>query len=132
MRWAAMILLCGLSSACRRPPEADEMPSPQAYSHFQDRVTAHLFNLGIRWRAPCSGIDEHEDSISWEEHCFRFTKPQRMTGLWRNGFEDSLFCQAPAQRCSDGPPAADRHRPIYGNLEFRSDPGGLTDTPPGG
>jgi hypothetical protein len=109
------------------------LPQPEAYAHFADRVAARMFSWGISSRIPCSAIDaEHKDPIGWEEQCFRFTKSERMTGLWRNGFEAPIFCPAPARECPDAAFLSDRHRPIYGNLEFRSFPSGWKDTPPGG
>jgi hypothetical protein len=107
------------------------MPAPEAYAHFQDRLAARMLLWGISWRRPCSGIDGHKDPISWEEQCFRFTKPQRMAGLWRNEFEVPIFCPAPAQECPDAAYLSDR-RPIYGNLDFKSLLNGWEDTPPGG
>lgn len=35
------------------------------------------------------------------EQCFQMQTEQRWRGLWRNDFEGSLFCPAPAVTCSD-------------------------------
>jgi hypothetical protein len=92
------------------------MPPPNAYLRFQDRVAARLIRSGIFWRMPCHGVVK-------VDQCFRFTKPQRMRGLWRNDFEGSAFCAVPARQC----PQRQRHA----WLEIASLPG-LRETPPGG
>jgi hypothetical protein len=33
------------------------------------------------------------------EICYKLTEPQRWQGLWRDDFEGSRFCPAPASRC---------------------------------
>ncbi|MEP9401719.1 hypothetical protein [Sphingomonas sp. VNH70] len=38
----------------------------------------------------------------YTDECFRMTQPRRWQGLWRTGFEDSMFCEVPATRCSLG------------------------------
>jgi hypothetical protein len=41
------------------------------------------------------------------EQCFRMEPPRRWMGLWRNEFEGSRFCPAPASRCDFGAPGDD-------------------------
>jgi hypothetical protein len=38
------------------------------------------------------------------EDCFEMMPQQRWTGLWRNNYEGSDFCPAPARECPDGKP----------------------------
>jgi hypothetical protein len=40
-----------------------------------------------------------------------FERQERMQGLWRNGFEESVFCPAPAQKC-DYVMTGDRAEPL--------------------
>lgn len=92
---------------------------------MKDRVAAQLFNWGIRWRTPCSDLSEALTSPDWEEQCYRFTKPERMHGFWRNNYEASQFCDRRAA-CGSG------HRSDFTWLQFRKLPAGWEDTPPGG
>jgi hypothetical protein len=47
-------------------------------------------------KARWEGIDALPDD--WEE-CIKWTPPQRWRGLWRDEFEGSRFCPAPATEC---------------------------------
>ena len=38
------------------------------------------------------------------DQCFKMTQPQRWQGVWRNEFEGSRFCPAPARGCTDEMP----------------------------
>ena len=38
------------------------------------------------------------------DECFEMMPPQRWSGLWRDAFEGSRFCPAPATRCSADSP----------------------------
>ena len=44
--------------------------------------------------------DKFERGKSITEICYRMTPPERWRGLWRNEFEGSRFCPAPARECS--------------------------------
>jgi hypothetical protein len=89
-------------------------------------------------RSEMPGItDECLDKAKWggveampkAEECFRFSKSQRMQGLWRNQFEGSEFCESSDRRCPDPKTAADPESFIWLELEL---PAGYEDTPPGG
>lgn len=41
---------------------------------------------------------------SQTDQCFGMTPSQRWRGIWRDEFEGSLFCPAPAQSCPTNPP----------------------------
>jgi hypothetical protein len=72
----------------------------------------------IRW----GGIGALKDN----EDCTRRLPPARWSGLWRNDFEASLFCPAPAPQCP-GDARGDR---IWFELEPR--PAAVRNTIPGG
>lgn len=132
MRIGAICIAAMLLAGCHPRRNASMLPPPAVYAHFKDRLAAQLDLWGFKTQIPCSGIDlEHKDPISWEEQCFRFEKPQRMTGLWRNTFEAPTFCPSPAKQCPDAS-SSDPHRPIYGNMDIPSAPSGWKDTMPGG
>jgi hypothetical protein len=92
-----------------------------------------------RWRTGMPGMkQECLEKLKWGgiealpnelDKCFKMLPPTRWRGLWRRDFEASIFCPAPAKRCSN--PYPDNAI----QLEFRS---GLklagidADTPPGG
>jgi hypothetical protein len=42
------------------------------------------------------------ESLAPNEDCSQRLPPRRWHGLWRNDFEGSLFCPAPAQECTNG------------------------------
>jgi hypothetical protein len=46
-----------------------------------------------------------EEISSRVDDCFEMTPEQHWRGLWRDDFEGSIFCPAPAQRCNDADPA---------------------------
>jgi hypothetical protein len=106
------------------------VPSPEAYLHIKDRFAAQMLDWGIPWRLPCSDIDEESrPDLLWEEQCFRFGKPQRMQGLWRNDFEGSEICPLSAGQC---PTAADKAAERFTWLQTKFHLAGAEDTPPGG
>lgn len=47
------------------------------------------------------GIEAFPDST---DACFKMTNPVHWRGLWRNDFEGSRFCPAPAKECSGDTP----------------------------
>jgi len=65
-------------------------------------------------------------AISSYEDCERMTQQQRWAGLWRNDFEGSRFCPVPAGECLN------TLNGMYVSLEWKRDPPGYKDTPPGG
>jgi hypothetical protein len=71
-------------------------------------------------RIRLNGIDslrnEVESSVP-NEDCSQRLPPRRWQGLWRNDFEGSLFCPAPARKCTNrGRPLSER---IWLELEPR-------------
>ena len=76
-----------------------------AYRHWGDTlaVAVGLRDLGIVW--PCyvkeggTGAVVAYGMIPLDQ-CYKFDRPQRMRGLWRNEFEGSQFCTEPAKECS--------------------------------
>ena len=90
---AASLMLCG----CREggPPAA-------AYRNWGDRlaVAMGLRDIGLVW--PCMKKDPRFRDMYGRvplDQCYRMDPPQRWTGLWRNAFEGSRFCPAPATDC---------------------------------
>jgi hypothetical protein len=136
MRNRLALIACVLLGACHRVP-SNIAPSATAYLHFNDKVAGQMLRWGIPWRFPCSEIKEQAGDGSggelWEERCYRFGPSGHMHGLWRNAFEGSQFCAAPARQCPDRPPAqkVDHYRDNVW-LQFRAFPRGWDDTPPGG
>ena len=48
-----------------------------------------MHRLGVPWAYPCQDPGR----------CLKYDGPRRMKGLWRNDFEGSQFCPAPAKTC---------------------------------
>src|SRR5690349_501991 len=92
MRSAWLIIGSSLLAACHAPRETSMLPRPEAFAHFKDRLAAQLLLWGIRWRIPCSDLQEYDQ-------CFKFSEPQHMHGLWRDQFEGSEFCEGRATQC---------------------------------
>ena len=113
------ILASVLLAACHPIEDKSLLPPPRAYVHFNDRLAAQMLLWGIRWRMPCA--HEHKD-----DECFKFSKPERVQGLWRNNFEASQFCATPAVQCRPEDHAT------FVWLEFASPVAGRDETPPGG
>jgi hypothetical protein len=92
------VVLFGLVSACHRPGE-----NADAYRRWTDRMITRLGlpNLGI---FPCPGREETIGKSKVYvgppiDQCYKMKPEQRWTGLWRNEFEGSRFCPAPARTC---------------------------------
>ena len=142
MRWIAPLVLSVATLGCHQPPAEQghritdpkrlarlkELPLPEAFARPQDQEAVRRLRAGFEAPMPCGDLKG-----SWSaDQCFRFEKPRRWTGLWRNEFEGLTFCPAPARECPGETLLSDPHRPIYGNMELRSEPRGWRDTPPGG
>jgi hypothetical protein len=120
-----VLFAAALVSGCNYEPVS-------AYRDYRDRVEAltglPLFGSGPCFRAMHDPRIEAKKSMT--EICYRLTAPQRWRGLWRDEFEGSRFCPAPAKQCS----FATGGEKIWLGYSF-----GLTDTrprtwkvPPGG
>jgi hypothetical protein len=96
---ATLLLLAGLAPA----PHGFTEPPPEAYVDPVDREIART-HVGRPGRpAPCAR-EEIQNAIKVivsgpTETCFRMLPARRWRGLWRNDFEGSQFCPAPARRC---------------------------------
>jgi hypothetical protein len=132
MRRLQTISACLALAACH-PRNTSNLPEPAAYAHVKDRVLARMWAWGLTSRFPCwSEQSTGVDGLTWTEQCFRFSKPQRMSGLWRHNFEVNQFCLPPAKQCPDPANANDPYQGSYGNMEFRAQIKGEADTPYGG
>jgi hypothetical protein len=113
----AFLLLAVLISGC------GERTSANAYRDWRDRVAASVGVPLFGW-GPCGRAlrdDKFEPDKSIFEICYRLTQPQRWHGSWRNDFEGSRFCPAPATQCSHDTPG----EKISLQYSF-----GITDTSP--
>lgn len=76
-----------------------------AYRNWGDRlaVAFGLRDLGVV--SPCTHKEHDQFGDSWaripDEECYELDPPRRYKGLWRNAFEGSQFCPAPATECGD-------------------------------
>ena len=52
------------------------------------------------------------------DECYKMLPPQRWKGLWRNAFEGSQFCPAPAKECQHVPPALRSEPYIWLNSSY--------------
>ena len=100
---AAILGLVALS-----PQHGFAEPPPEAYLDPVDQQIVRT-RIGIPGRpVPCArefikkGIRTIKGKST--EECFKLLPPQRWVGLWRNDFEGSQFCPAPAATCSYNTP----------------------------
>lgn len=95
MRFATLAAAIVLLGGCNYPPL-------DAYSHAQDKVEAAT-GIPLLGRGPCFAAvynDKVEPGKSLTEICYKMTSPRRWRGLWRDDFEGSRFCPAPARECT--------------------------------
>jgi hypothetical protein len=105
---SATVLLCLLAAGCgRAPPDKQanrvtdprdlalrrQLPPPEAFIRREDQAAMERIRAGFDAPAPCANIER-------VDQCVRFTKPQRIRGLWRDEFEGSDFCKSPARTCA--------------------------------
>src|SRR4051794_35282987 len=91
------------------------------YRDIRDRIEAAT-GIPLLGYGPCArAMQSNGSEPNITEICYRLTAAQRWQGLWRNDFEGSRFCAAPAQECVYHTPG-DR---IWMDYSF-----GLTDTRP--
>ena len=80
------------------------MPA-NAYKNFSDRFIAHTGIPLPGHPYPCTYVKkdkqfgEYLQSVPTDQ-CVKMSPSVRMQGLWRNEFEGSQFCPAPAKECS--------------------------------
>jgi hypothetical protein len=145
MRTLMIVIACLLTGGCHpRAKGADERRItdstklaelrkafvPEAYLRAEDQRKAELLSDGYSAPMPCV----HEKMELGApvvaglplDQCFKMTKPQQWQGLWRNDFEGSQFCAAPANRCPENEPT----RSVW--LHLATPVPGAEDTPPGG
>lgn len=125
MRSAILVAAAALLGSCNYEPL-------DAYRDVQDRIEAAV-GIPLLGRGPCFRAmddDKFESTKSITEICYKLTQQGRWRGLWRNDFEGSRFCAAPATRCSHDTPG----ERVWLQYSF-----GVTDTrprkwkvPPGG
>ncbi|MGN6589911.1 MAG: hypothetical protein ACTHKE_06445 [Sphingomicrobium sp.] len=64
-------------------------------------VATGLRAVGLVW--PCTHKTQTEFGVIYEgipfDQCYKMDPPRRWAGLWRNEFEGSQFCPAPATNC---------------------------------
>jgi hypothetical protein len=82
--WAAVTLLAGCNQ--QEPVFTDEQ---------MDRIRAESPDLTDR----CLEIMRWHGIEALQGDCTKRDQPKRWRGLWRNDFEGSLFCPAPALQC---------------------------------
>ena len=99
MRELAIIFSAVLFAGCEKPK--DWMPSypPEYFAHWPDRMRERFPELQTVFGPSCLWRNDVRT-----ERCFRMTEPRRWQGLWRNEFEGSHFCEAPAIRCDHDTP----------------------------
>jgi hypothetical protein len=74
-----------------------------AYKNWKDRLVVAAGLRGLFW--PCYVKEEAtKDVVAYGriplDQCFKMDPPRRWQGVWRNEFEGSRFCPAPAKKCS--------------------------------
>lgn len=98
-RLIVYVLVIAVLGGCQ-----DRGSPASAYRNWNDRlaVAAGFRDLGLVW--PCTR-KEQTDGVKVQERtatdqCYKMDAPRRRTGLWRNEFEGSRFCPAPATECA--------------------------------
>jgi hypothetical protein len=98
-RTAWLLVIVGFVAACQ---QGSSEPA-DSYRRWSDRAIARLSleRFGI-W--PCPPREKVEFGAKVfvgrpTDECFRMQPQQRWRGLWRNEFEGSRFCPAPAKQC---------------------------------
>lgn len=99
MRVGAILVLGLVLAGCEKPKDWSPTYPPEFLSHWSDRQKERFPELQKIFGPSC--IWRGDDT----ETCFRMTKPQKWTGLWRAGFEESRFCEdrpyRVAEMCDD-------------------------------
>lgn len=73
-----------------------------AYRDWKDRLVVAAGLRPLVW--PCLHRVQTEYGEVYEgiplDQCYKMDPPRRWKGVWRNEFEGSRFCPAPAKKCS--------------------------------
>lgn len=147
MRGRLALAAFALLASCQRsaPPEPRttdprtlellrETYVPESYARLEDQRAAARLRAGYQAPVPCASysVDSRipvSKSLP-DDLCFKFAPAQRMQGLWRNEFEGSQFCAAPARRCS----GSDHYpfEPGVASLQFARPASAIDGLYPGG
>src|SRR5688500_21141 len=91
-------------AAAAQPHGFTQVP-PEAYLDPGDQQIART-GVGVPGRPVPCGREERHTGVTLKvvvgaptEQCFKMLPAQRFRGLWRNDFEGSQFCPAPAVKC---------------------------------
>lgn len=95
-----VILLAGLTLAgCEKPKNWVPSYPPEYLARWSDRQKERFPELQTVFGPSC--VWRMDDTKT----CFKMTEPQKWTGLWRRGFEESRFCadqpHHAAEMCDD-------------------------------
>lgn len=107
-----------LLAGCAKPePKLSEQQMSEIRADFPGMTEECLHLLRME------GLDTRGDLST--ERCFRMEPAKRWTGLWRNEFEDSQFCAAPARTCPGEQPGNRQQEYVRLNWPNAPSPGGL-------
>jgi hypothetical protein len=100
MRWWAIgLMVCAVIAGCDRARERTPKFSDEQMREIKAAgpgMTKECLEK-IRW----GGIEAVPTAT---DQCFKMSETRRWRGLWRNAFEGSRFCPAPARECSQETP----------------------------
>ena len=114
--WIVFLLL--VVAGCARPePKLSEEMVQRIRTDFPGMTEECLQLLRME------GVDT-EAALS-TERCFGMEPAKRWTGLWRNEFEDSQFCAAPAKTCPGEQPGNRQQDYVRLSWPNAPSPGGL-------
>jgi hypothetical protein len=94
MRFTVPIFACFLIAGCEETRTA-ETTKPERYSAQQIREALP----GIT-EACIAKLQRDNTGMVPADQCFDMQEARRFRGLWRDDFEGSRFCPAPAQECT--------------------------------
>lgn len=125
MRLTLIVLAVALIAGCKPQPQRQPKMSDTQLQLMRSEMpgmTAECLDK-VKW----GGIEAMPTKV---DECFRFSRPQRMQGLWRNQFEGSEFCESSVRQCPSAQVATDLAS--FTALEMQQPLPGYEDTPPGG
>lgn len=112
-----VVALAGAAPGAKRPRVTDDPQKlaafrqlfvPEAYLRPEDQERARELRDGYYAPFPCTHeiieLGFHEVTSLPTDQCFKMTKPQRWSGVWRNDFEGSHFCLPPDRKCTHDTP----------------------------
>jgi hypothetical protein len=96
------------SAVALSPAHGFTEPTPEAYIDPADQQIART-RVGLAGRPVPCGREQLHGGVKVivsvpTERCFKMLPAQRWRGLWRNAFEGSQFCPAPATKCNHDSP----------------------------